>query len=61
MRHYKKYIKKYGFLFSIAIVFLMIEAICDLLLPTILASIIDNGVANNDLSICSQYGRDDAL
>ena len=56
MRHYKKYIKKYGFLFSIAIVFLMIEAICDLLLPTILASIIDNGVANNDLQYVLNMG-----
>ena len=56
MRHYKKYIKKYGFLFSIAIVFLMIEAICDLLLPTILASIIDNGVANNDLEYVLNMG-----
>ena len=56
MRHYKKYVKKYGFLFSIAIVFLMIEAICDLLLPTILASIIDNGVANNDLQYVLNMG-----
>ena len=56
MRHFKKYIKKYGFLFSIAIVFLMIEAICDLLLPTILASIIDNGVANDDLQYVLDMG-----
>ena len=56
MRHYKKYVKKYGLLFSIAIVFLMIEAICDLLLPTILASIIDNGVANNDLQYVLNMG-----
>ena len=56
MRHYKKYIKKYGFLFSVAIVFLMIEAICDLLLPTILASIIDNGVANDDLEYVLNMG-----
>ncbi len=56
MRHYKKYIKKYGFLFTIAIVFLMIEAICDLLLPTILASIIDEGVADNDLQYVLNMG-----
>ncbi|MGM9931471.1 ABC transporter ATP-binding protein [Pradoshia sp.] len=56
MRHFKKYIKKYGFLFSIAIIFLMIEAICDLLLPTILASIIDNGVADGNLQYVLNMG-----
>src|SRR4051812_24788470 len=56
MGYLRKYIKKYGVLFTVAILFLMVEAICDLLLPTILATMIDKGVANKDLSFVLEMG-----
>ena len=52
----QKYIKKYGVLFTVAILFLVVEAVCDLLLPTILATMIDKGVANKDLSFVLDMG-----
>ncbi|MBB6215747.1 ATP-binding cassette subfamily B protein [Anaerosolibacter carboniphilus] len=45
----KKYIKKYWKHFSISIIFLTIEALCDLIQPTIMSRIIDIGVANKDM------------
>ena len=56
MGYLQKYIKKYGVLFTVAILFLIVEAICDLLLPTILATMIDKGVANKDLSFVLDMG-----
>lgn len=52
----KKYIKKYWIPFIIAIVFLIIEAACDLLQPAILADMVDNGVANRDLDYVLKMG-----
>lgn len=49
MKYLNKYIKKYWKLFLTAIGFLSIEAISDLLQPTIMAKIIDVGVANRDM------------
>ncbi|MDF2546818.1 MAG: transporter [Anaerosolibacter sp.] len=45
----KKYVKKYWKHFCISVVFLTIEAICDLIQPTIMSKIIDVGVANRDM------------
>lgn len=56
MGYLRKYINKYGFLFTVAILFLIVEAICDLLLPTILASIIDKGIANKDMQYVFEKG-----
>jgi ABC-type multidrug transport system, ATPase and permease components len=42
--------KKYKKDFSIAIIFLVLEALVDLILPTMMSFIIDNGVKNNDLN-----------
>lgn len=44
MSFLNKYIKKYGLIFIIGILFLTIEALSDLLQPTIMARIIDIGV-----------------
>lgn len=52
----KKYIKKYWIPFIIAIVFLIIEAACDLLQPAILADMVDKGVANRDLDYVLKMG-----
>lgn len=51
-----KYIKKYWKSFSIAVFFLTLEAISDLLQPTIMALIIDEGVANKDIHYVLKMG-----
>jgi len=56
MRYVRPYISKYGKLFSLAIVCLAIEATADLLLPTIMASIIDDGVVNHDMEKVLRLG-----
>ncbi|MNM39091.1 putative ABC transporter ATP-binding protein [compost metagenome] len=49
LKHYKKYIKKYKKPFGIALFFLSIEAICDLMQPTIMSKIVDEGVASRNM------------
>lgn len=56
MNFFKKYVKKYWIPFSVAIIFLTIEATADLLLPTIMAKIIDVGVANRDMDYVLKMG-----
>lgn len=56
MTHYIKYIRKYWRGFTIAVLFLTFEAIGDLLQPTIMAKIIDVGVAGNDLPYVLKMG-----
>jgi ATP-binding cassette subfamily B multidrug efflux pump len=56
MQFLHAYKKKYWKLFSAAFACLILEAICDLLLPTVMAEIIDIGVANNDLSMVLKLG-----
>lgn len=51
-----KYIKKYGKLFGVAVLFLTFEAICDLLQPTIMSKIIDVGVAKKNLDYVWKMG-----
>ncbi|HEY2421831.1 MAG TPA: ABC transporter ATP-binding protein [Neobacillus sp.] len=51
-----KYIKKYWKSFSIAVIFLTFEAICDLLQPTIMSKIIDVGVAGKDINYVLKMG-----
>lgn len=50
------YTKKYSKNFFIAVFFVMIEALCDLAQPTIMAIIIDRGVANGDLGFVLKMG-----
>lgn len=45
----KKYVARYYRLFLLAIFFLSIEALCDLLQPMMMSRIVDNGVRNRDL------------
>ncbi|QIZ05864.1 ABC transporter ATP-binding protein [Priestia megaterium] len=56
MKFLSKYIKKYWKSFSIAVLFLTIEAISDLMQPTIMAKIIDEGVANKDINYVLKMG-----
>lgn len=53
---YRKYVAKYWKGFSLAILFLMLEASADLMMPTLLADIIDHGIANSDLNYVLQMG-----
>jgi ATP-binding cassette subfamily B multidrug efflux pump len=56
MTFLSKYIKKYWKSFSIAVLFLTFEALSDLLQPTIMAKIIDEGVANKDINYVLKMG-----
>lgn len=56
MKHFKIYIKRYMSLFFIAICFLIIEALCDLIQPTIMANVIDIGVKNKDINYIIKTG-----
>jgi len=51
-----KYIKKYWKSFSLAVLFLTFEAISDLMMPTIMAKIIDVGVAGRDIDYVFKMG-----
>ncbi|MCP8969332.1 ABC transporter ATP-binding protein [Ectobacillus ponti] len=52
----RKYMRAYGKPFSIALLFLTFEALCDLLQPTIMAHIIDVGIANQDMGYVLRMG-----
>jgi ATP-binding cassette subfamily B multidrug efflux pump len=56
MEFLKKYMFKYWKLFFTAVFFLSIEAYCDLLQPTIMAGIVDNGVAAKKMNIVMSMG-----
>ncbi|MBV7505100.1 ABC transporter ATP-binding protein/permease [Bacillus sp. sid0103] len=56
MKFLSKYIKKYWKSFSIAVLFLTFEALSDLMQPTIMAKIIDEGVANKDIHYVLKMG-----
>ncbi|MBD3918482.1 ABC transporter ATP-binding protein [Paenibacillus sp. PR3] len=52
----RKYRARYGKGFIVSIVFLMLEALCDLLQPAMLAKIIDQGVVAGDLDVVYRNG-----
>lgn len=56
MSVYLKYIIKYRVLFFTAVGFVLLEAVCDLLQPTIMARIIDDGIRNMSVSTILSYG-----
>ncbi|HHY73778.1 MAG TPA: ABC transporter ATP-binding protein [Bacillus bacterium] len=56
MNFLNKYVRKYWLPFTFAVVFLTLEAIVDLLLPTIMAKVIDVGVANRDMDYVLKMG-----
>jgi len=56
MSFLKKYAKKYWLPFLVGVIFVAIEAICDLMQPTIMSKIVDIGVANRDLHYVMQKG-----
>ena len=56
MNIYKKYFNKYKFPFFIGILCVCLETVCDLLGPTLMAHILDDGVKNSDNSQTFYYG-----
>lgn len=56
MRFTLTYLKKYGAAIAVSFFFLAVEAISDLLQPTIMAMMIDKGVANRDMDYVLQMG-----
>ncbi|MCM3726784.1 ABC transporter ATP-binding protein/permease [Neobacillus cucumis] len=56
MKFLSKYVQKYWKSFSIAVLFLTFEAISDLMQPTIMAKIIDEGVVNRDIHYVLKMG-----
>lgn len=56
MRFFHKYIRKYGKLFVVALFVLMVEVAVDLLLPALLARIIDEGVAERRMDVVLRIG-----
>lgn len=56
MRFYLKYLKKYGVAIAVSFLFLAMEAVSDLLQPTIMAMIIDKGVAERDMDYVLRMG-----
>ena len=56
MQYYSKYIKKYWKPFCTAIIFLTLEALCDLMQPTIMSKIVDVGVAGKKMDYIIHMG-----
>lgn len=56
MKYFTKYIKKYWIPFCLAVAFLTVEAMCDLMQPTIMSKIVDIGVAKKDMSYVVDMG-----
>ncbi len=52
----RAYVPAYAKPFSLAVLFLSLEALCDLLQPTIMSKVIDRGVANRDLALVLRLG-----
>ncbi|WP_315116441.1 ABC transporter ATP-binding protein [uncultured Clostridium sp.] len=56
MSYLNKYVKIYWKKYAVVLVFLIIEAFCDLMQPTIVSKIIDNGVLKNNMDYVLNMG-----
>ncbi|CAI6030704.1 ABC transporter ATP-binding protein [Cohnella sp. JJ-181] len=56
MHYLRKYVSKYGLLFTLSLSLVALEGICDLLLPTLMSHMIDRGVLSRDLDVVAKYG-----
>lgn len=56
MDYLNKYIKKYYKMFLLAILFLSVEAFCDLLQPAVMSKIVDIGIKNHDMNYILKTG-----
>lgn len=56
LKYLKKYIKRYKTQFFIALTFLILETIGDLIQPTLMSKVIDNGVKKGDMNYVWRIG-----
>ncbi|WP_027093007.1 ABC transporter ATP-binding protein [Cohnella thermotolerans] len=56
MRSWSKYVRTYGIPFAFAFLLVALEAVCDLLQPTLLSRMIDEGIAPSDRSAVLRFG-----
>jgi ATP-binding cassette subfamily B protein len=56
MKHVVKLFLNYKWLLGLVVIFTLANAVMDLLLPTIMSTIIDQGITNNNLSLIFEYG-----
>lgn len=56
MDYLRKYVSKYGLLFTLSLALVALEGVCDLLLPTLMSHMIDRGVLTRDLQVVALYG-----
>lgn len=56
MDYLRKYVSKYGLLFTLSLALVALEGVCDLLLPTLMSHMIDRGVLTRDRQIVALYG-----
>lgn len=56
MGFYKPYWDKYKWLYVLAVACVLCEVLCDLLQPTVMAHIIDDGVATGSIAVVLRYG-----
>ncbi|MDI4646067.1 ABC transporter ATP-binding protein [Cohnella hashimotonis] len=56
MHYLRKYMSKYGLLFTLSLALVALEGVCDLLLPTLMSHMIDRGVLTRELHVVAQYG-----
>ncbi|WMJ89002.1 ABC transporter ATP-binding protein [Anaerocolumna sp. MB42-C2] len=56
MKLYSKYFKKYKFPFLVAVFCVALEAVCDLLGPTLMSNIINTGIEKGSLSHVTYWG-----
>lgn len=56
MAYLRTYVERFWKPFLLAVSFVSLEALCDLMLPTLVATIIDDGVAKQDMMLVLRYG-----
>lgn len=56
MHYLRKYLSKYGLLFTLSLALVALEGVCDLLLPTLMSHMIDRGVLTGELNVVAHYG-----
>lgn len=56
MGFYKPYWNKYKWLYCLAVICVLCEVLCDLLQPTVMSHIIDDGVASGSIASILRYG-----
>ncbi|GLX67989.1 ABC transporter ATP-binding protein [Paenibacillus glycanilyticus] len=56
MQHMMKYVRKYGLLFTVSVLLVSVEALADLLQPTMMSHIVDEGVASKQMDKVLHFG-----